>query len=130
MTTSELPDGVTVETVYAVEISYSPEAQAKRPAVRLEHLSRVARLLREGTLVGPNLDRQRCVLERDCHLELCALGTCQGHREPQRVMRFVACVKPDHDPLQHDLLSLRLEVPYRWPAGSPPDPAPDCSDAT
>ena len=50
MTNPELPDGVTVETVYAVEISYSPEAQAKRPAVRIEHLTRVARLLREGTL--------------------------------------------------------------------------------
>ena len=51
MTNPELPDGVTVETVYAVEISYSPEAKERRPAVRIEHLTRVARLLREGTLV-------------------------------------------------------------------------------
>ena len=64
MTNSELPDGVTVETVYAVEISYSPEAQAKRPAVRLEHLTRVARLLREGTLVeaGGYLDWKSALL--------------------------------------------------------------------
>ena len=64
MTNSELPDGVTVETVYAVEISYSPEAQAKRPAVRLEHLTRVARLLKEGTLIeaGGYLDWKSALL--------------------------------------------------------------------
>jgi uncharacterized protein YciI len=64
MTNPEIPDGVSVETVYAVEISYSPEAQAKRPAVRLEHLARVARLLREGTLVeaGGYLDWRSALL--------------------------------------------------------------------
>ena len=64
MTTPDLPDGVTVETVYAVEISYSPEAQAKRPAVRIEHLTRVARLLREGTLIeaGGYLDWKSALL--------------------------------------------------------------------
>ena len=64
MTNPELPDGVTVETVYAVEISYSPEAQAKRPAVRLEHLARVARMLRDGTLVeaGGYLDWKSALL--------------------------------------------------------------------
>ena len=64
MTNPELPDGVTVETVYAVEISYSPEAQAKRPAVRIEHLTRVARLLREGTLIeaGGYLDWKSALL--------------------------------------------------------------------
>ena len=64
MTNPELLDGVTVETVYAVEISYSPEAQAKRPAVRLEHLTRVARLLKDGTLIeaGGYLDWKSALL--------------------------------------------------------------------
>ena len=64
MTNPKPPDGVTVETVYAVEISYSPEAQAKRPAVRVEHLARVARLLRDGTLVeaGGYLDWKSALL--------------------------------------------------------------------
>jgi uncharacterized protein YciI len=64
MTNPELPDGVTVETVYAVEISYSPEAKERRPAVRHEHLTRVARLLREGTLVeaGGFLDFKSALL--------------------------------------------------------------------
>ena len=44
MTNPELPDGVSVETVYAVEISYSPEAKERRPAVRHEHLTRVAQV--------------------------------------------------------------------------------------
>jgi uncharacterized protein YciI len=64
VTNPELPDGVSVETVYAVEISYSPEAQQRRPAVRHEHLTRVARLLREGTLVeaGGFLDFRSALL--------------------------------------------------------------------
>ena len=34
MTNPELPDGVTTETVYAVEISYAPDAAEKRPAIK------------------------------------------------------------------------------------------------
>ena len=64
MTNAEIPDGVATETVYAVEISYSPEAKERRPAVRHEHLTRVARLLREGTLVeaGGFLDFRSALL--------------------------------------------------------------------
>jgi len=64
VTKPEIPDGVSVETVYAVEISYSPEAQVRRPAVRFEHLTRVARMFREGTLVeaGGYLDWKSAIL--------------------------------------------------------------------
>ena len=64
MTNPELPDGASFETVYAVEISYSPEAEELRPAVRHEHLTRVARLLRDGTLVeaGGFLDFRSALL--------------------------------------------------------------------
>ena len=51
MTDAGIPDGVTVETIYIVEVSYTADAPAKRPAVRPEHLSRVARLIREGRLI-------------------------------------------------------------------------------
>ena len=51
MTGSDVPDGVTVETVYVVEISYSADAPTRRPAVRPEHLDRIARLLAEGRMV-------------------------------------------------------------------------------
>jgi uncharacterized protein YciI len=64
MTSPEVPDGVEFETVYAIEISYAPDAKEKRPAVRHEHLTRVARLLREGTLVeaGGFLDFRSALL--------------------------------------------------------------------
>ena len=75
MTNPELPDGVSVETVYAVEISYAPEAKTRRPAVRLEHLTRAARLRREGTLIeaGGYLDWRSALLIFRVPSELAAL---------------------------------------------------------
>jgi uncharacterized protein YciI len=49
---SEFPPGVTVESVFLVEVQYTPEAAERRPAVRAEHLGRIAELLRAGTLVA------------------------------------------------------------------------------
>ncbi len=37
--------------VFLVEARYTPEAAERRPAVRAEHLTRVAELLRAGTLI-------------------------------------------------------------------------------
>jgi uncharacterized protein YciI len=51
MTGSDIPEGVTVETIYVVEVSYAADAAEKRPAVRPEHLTRVARLMTEGRLI-------------------------------------------------------------------------------
>jgi uncharacterized protein YciI len=51
MTGAGIPDGVAVETVYVVEVSYAADAPEKRPAVRPEHLSRVARLMDEGSVI-------------------------------------------------------------------------------
>jgi uncharacterized protein YciI len=64
MTDAGIPDGVTVETVYVVEISYTSDAAEKRPAVRPEHLRRVAQLLADGTLVeaGGYLDFSSAML--------------------------------------------------------------------
>ncbi len=51
MTDAGIPGGVAIETVYVVEVSYTADAPEKRPAVRPEHLTRIASLLREGRLV-------------------------------------------------------------------------------
>jgi uncharacterized protein YciI len=51
MTDAGIPDGVAVETIYVVEVSYAADAPEKRPAVRPEHLTRVARLMEEGRLI-------------------------------------------------------------------------------
>lgn len=63
MTGSGIPDGLAVEPVYIVEISYAPDAAEKRPAVRLEHLTRIGRLLDEGRLIeaGGYLDFSKAV---------------------------------------------------------------------
>jgi uncharacterized protein YciI len=47
----ELPDDVSIETLYLVEVPYTPEAPERRPAHRREHLTRIARLKREGVVV-------------------------------------------------------------------------------
>jgi uncharacterized protein YciI/uncharacterized tellurite resistance protein B-like protein len=61
---SELPDGVSVETVFLVEVPYTAEAAERRPAFRREHLSRLAGLMRDGRIIeaGGTLDFGKAVL--------------------------------------------------------------------
>lgn len=47
----EIPEGLEVERVWVVEAPYTRDAEKRRPKVRREHLTRIARLLREGTLI-------------------------------------------------------------------------------
>jgi uncharacterized protein YciI/uncharacterized tellurite resistance protein B-like protein len=60
----EIPDGLGIETVFLVEVPYTPEAPERRPALRREHLTRVARLMREGRIIeaGGTLDFGKAVL--------------------------------------------------------------------
>ena len=55
---SDIPAGVKVESVFLVEAQYTPEAAERRPAVRAEHLTNVARLREEGVIIeaGAYLD--------------------------------------------------------------------------
>jgi uncharacterized protein YciI len=64
MTDAGIPDGVAVETVFVVEISYSDDAPEKRPAVRPEHLRRIARLLGDDRVLeaGGYLDFSSALL--------------------------------------------------------------------
>ena len=64
MSNGEIPDGVSVETIYIVEISYAPDAAEKRPAHRLEHLTRIARLMETGRVIeaGGMLDMSVALL--------------------------------------------------------------------
>ena len=48
---NEIPDGVQVEKVWLVEAQYTPEAAERRPAVRVEHLTRIAELRRQGVFI-------------------------------------------------------------------------------
>lgn len=60
----DLPEGVAVETIYVVEVNYGPDAPMKRPAVRREHLTRIARLMAEGRVIeaGGFLDMSSALL--------------------------------------------------------------------
>ncbi len=51
MSSTEFPPGVEIEIVFLVEAQYTPEAAERRPAVRAEHLARVAELRRGGTII-------------------------------------------------------------------------------
>ncbi len=61
---SSLPEGVRIETVYLVEVPYTAEARERRPALRTQHLERIARLRRDGRILeaGGLLDFSKAVL--------------------------------------------------------------------
>jgi uncharacterized protein YciI len=52
MSNSEFPPGVDIEKVFLVEAQYTPQAPERRPAVRAEHLARIAELQRAGAIVA------------------------------------------------------------------------------
>jgi uncharacterized protein YciI len=58
------PDDVEIELLWAVEVPYTPEAPERRPALRRQHVSRIARLIREGRIVeaGGTTDFHHAVL--------------------------------------------------------------------
>ena len=47
----EIPEGLAIESIWAVEASYGPDAAALRPAVRPEHLRRLGELRAAGVVV-------------------------------------------------------------------------------
>ena len=49
--TSDLPDGITVEWVWAVEATYAADAAVTREPVRVEHISRAAELRAAGVIL-------------------------------------------------------------------------------
>ncbi len=48
---AEIPEGLAIEQIWAVEATYGPDAAERRPAVRAEHLTRIAELRRAGTII-------------------------------------------------------------------------------
>jgi hypothetical protein len=51
MTQPEFPPGVEIEPIFLVEAQYTADAPQRRPAVRGEHLARIAKLKRAGTIL-------------------------------------------------------------------------------
>ena len=48
---AEIPEGLSIEHVWVVEATYGPDAVERRPAVRGEHLARIAKLRAAGTII-------------------------------------------------------------------------------
>ena len=48
---TELPDGIAVEPIFAIEARYAPDAAETRPAHRAEHLARIAALRDAGVII-------------------------------------------------------------------------------
>ena len=61
---TDIPAGVAVETVWLVEVPYTPEAPERRPLHRQVHLGRIASLIRDGTVIeaGGAKDWSKAVL--------------------------------------------------------------------
>jgi uncharacterized protein YciI len=48
---TELPEGIAVESIFAIEATYAPDAAETRPAHRPEHLARIAALRDAGVII-------------------------------------------------------------------------------
>ena len=51
MNGAEIPTGVEIEQVWAIEAEYAPDGEARRRPVRRAHLANLAQLMREGVVV-------------------------------------------------------------------------------
>ena len=47
----EIPEGLVIDNIWAIEAAYAADAAQKRPAVRAEHLRRIGELRAAGTIV-------------------------------------------------------------------------------
>ncbi len=47
----EIPENLTIENVWVIDAAYSPDAAERRVPVRREHLERIGRLRKEGTVL-------------------------------------------------------------------------------
>jgi hypothetical protein len=46
-----IPEGLAIEQIWAIEAIYGPDAAERRPAVREEHLTRIAQLRAAGVVI-------------------------------------------------------------------------------
>lgn len=51
MVSSEIPEGIDIEHVWAIEADYAADGEARRRPVRYAHLANIARLMREGVVI-------------------------------------------------------------------------------
>ena len=47
----DIPEGLAIEQIWAIEATYAADAAERRPAVRLEHLARIGELRAAGIVI-------------------------------------------------------------------------------
>jgi uncharacterized protein YciI len=52
MNGGEIPEGVEIEHVWAIEADFAPDGEARRRPVRHAHLANLAQLMREGVVIA------------------------------------------------------------------------------
>ena len=52
MNDAEIPEGVEIEPVWAIEAEFAPDGEARRRPVRHAHLANLAQLMREGVVIA------------------------------------------------------------------------------
>lgn len=74
---SEVPEGIEIRSVWAVEATYSPDAAERRSPVRAEHLTRMEALRDAGIVVeaGAYADMSSSLILLDLPTEAEALAT-------------------------------------------------------
>ena len=48
---NQIPPGVSIQPIFVIEATYTADAAERRPAVRAEHLTRIAKLIRDGVII-------------------------------------------------------------------------------
>ena len=73
---TDLPRDLSIETVWLVEVPYTPDAPSLRPPHRPVHLGRIASLIRDGTVIeaGGCADWSKAVLLLRAPSEAEAIG--------------------------------------------------------
>ncbi|MCU0504515.1 MAG: YciI family protein [Chloroflexi bacterium] len=76
MSNAEIPPGVGVEQVWALEATYAPDGAEARAPYRAEHLERIARLTRAGIVIeaGAFTDVSRSIVLLRAESEEAALA--------------------------------------------------------
>lgn len=76
----EIPDGLAIEQVWAIEAAYGPDAASRRAAVRHEHLTRIGQLIDAGVVIeaGGYADMSGSILLVRATDEAAALAVVQA----------------------------------------------------
>ncbi len=106
--TTEIPDGIVIEPVFVVEVTFAPDAADRRPPHRATHLARIDALRADGVILeagaypdlsgsllivrAPDADSAIAVARDDVYMR-------EGVWVEARVRPFARVARPDEIPV-------------------------------